>query len=183
MGKARNVDGPPDVDSTLCPIAHSTGLVGDRWSILIVRELLMGLSRFQDLQAQTGANSQLLAARLRRLERDGLVERHAYTLRPRRNEYRLTAKGLHLMPVILALRAWGEAWCKPTGEPLAVRMFHRPCGAELGLDGRCPACATLVAWTDLRAQPTEPYVEERRRRGAEFTERLRASTSPRPEPN
>jgi DNA-binding HxlR family transcriptional regulator len=175
--------GPTDVDATLCPIAHSTGLVGDRWSILIVRELLMGLSRFQDLQAQTGANSQLLAARLKRLELDGLVERHAYSLRPRRNEYRLTPKGLHLTPVILALRAWGEAWCKPAGEPLAVRMFHRQCGAELGIDSRCPACAVLVAWTDMQGQPTEPYVEERRRRGADFNDRLRASTNLKLEPN
>ena len=77
-------------DDTLCPIAHSTGLVGDRWSILIVRELLFGQGRFQDLQAQTGATSQMLAARLKRLEADGLVERHAYSQRPLRHEYRLT---------------------------------------------------------------------------------------------
>ena len=178
MGGSSRGDAPRDADDTLCPIAHSTCLVGDRWSILIVRELLMGLSRFQDLQAQTGATSQLLAARLQRLEADGLVERHAYASRPRRNDYRLTPKGLHLTPVILALRAWGETWCKPAGGPPAIRMFHRQCGAELGLDGRCPACAVLVAWTDMRGEPTEPYVDERRRRGAEFTETLRAKAPP-----
>src|SRR6202012_2128271 len=104
--------GPGD-DDTLCPIAHSTGLVGDRWSILIVRELLLGQTRFQDLQAQTGATSQMLAARLKRLEADGLVSRQAYSQRPPRYEYRLTPKGVQLMPVILALRTWGERWCKP----------------------------------------------------------------------
>src|SRR5579871_6757171 len=95
-----------DSDDTLCPIAHSTGLVGDRWSILIVRELLFGQNRFQDLQAQTGATSQMLAARLKRLERDGVISRQAYSQRPLRHEYRLTPKGRDLMPVILALRAW-----------------------------------------------------------------------------
>jgi DNA-binding HxlR family transcriptional regulator len=177
MGNSKDHDG----DDTLCPIAHSTGLVGDRWSILIVRELLMGQTRFQDLQAQTGATSQMLAARLKRLEADGLVERRAYSRRPLRHEYRLTPKGLHLMPVILALRAWGEAWCKPAGEPLAIRMFHRACGSELDLDGRCPACGGLVAWTDMQAQPTAAYQAERAHRAAEFAAHRRILPSPQTE--
>ncbi|MDO9433401.1 MAG: helix-turn-helix domain-containing protein [Phenylobacterium sp.] len=156
-------------DDTLCPIAHSTGLVGDRWSILIVRELLMGQRRFQDLQAQTGATSQMLAARLKRLEADGLIERHPYSERPPRHEYRLTPKGVDLMPVILALRAWGERWCKPEGGQPATRMFHRTCGSELELDGTCPACGGLVPWPDMRGQPSQAYADERARRLAEFT--------------
>ncbi|MEW5686094.1 MAG: helix-turn-helix domain-containing protein [Pseudomonadota bacterium] len=165
----------PGPDDTLCPIAHSTGLVGDRWSILIVRELLMGQSRFQDLQAQTGATSQMLAARLKRLEADGLVERSAYSQRPLRHEYRLTAKGRHLMPVILALRTWGEQWCKPDGEGPATRMFHRACETELELDGQCPTCGVLVAWTEMRGQPSEAWADERRQRAADFKDHLRAA--------
>ena len=161
-------------DDTLCPIAHSTGLVGDRWSILIVRELLLGQSRFQDLQAQTGATSQMLAARLKRLEADGLVERQAYSQRPLRYEYRLTPKGRDLMPVILALRGWGEKWCKADSEPRATWMFHRTCGAELELDGRCPTCERLVALPEMRGQPSEAWAEERRQRAAEFAEQRRA---------
>lgn len=157
-------------DDTLCPIAHSTGLVGDRWSILIVRELLMGQGRFQDLQAQTGASSQVLAARLKKLEADGLVERHAYNERPPRHEYRLTAKGRDLMPVILALRAWGERWCKPEGGAPATRMFHRACDTELELSGRCPKCQVLVDWPDMRGQPSQAWADERRRRSADFAE-------------
>jgi DNA-binding HxlR family transcriptional regulator len=157
-----------DDDDTLCPIAHSTGLVGDRWSILIVRELLMGQTRFQDLQAQTGATSQMLAARLKRLAGNGLVERRAYAQRPLRHEYRLTPKGVQLMPVILALRAWGEAWCKPAGAELAVRMFHRLCSAELDLGGHCPSCGRLVAWMEMQAQPTPAYRDERAGRAAAF---------------
>jgi DNA-binding HxlR family transcriptional regulator len=166
-----------DGDDTLCPIAHSTDLVGDRWSILIVRELLMGQTRFQDIQAQTGATSQMVAARLKRLEADGLVERRAYSERPLRHEYRLTTKGLHLMPVILALRTWGERWCKPEGGAPATRMFHGRCGTELDLDGHCPACGGLVAWTDTRGQPSEAWAAERRRRAADFAEHRRTSPS------
>lgn len=165
------------VDHTLCPIAHSTGLVGDRWSILIVRELLMGQSRFQDLQAQTGASPQMLAARLKRLETDGLVERQAYSQRPLRHEYRLTLKGRHLMPVILALRTWGERWVKPADGQPATRMFHRTCETELELDGHCPTCGGLVPWTEMRGQPSEAWTEERRRRAAEFAEQRRASAT------
>jgi DNA-binding HxlR family transcriptional regulator len=164
-----------DEDKTLCPIAHSTGLVGDRWSILIVRELLMGESRFQALQAQTGATSQMLAARLKRLEADGLLTRSTYSERPVRHEYRLTPKGVGLAPVILALRTWGETWCKPPGEALAVRMFHRTCNTEVDLDGRCPTCDRLVGWTEMDGQPTPAYRAERAQRAADFR---RLSTNP-----
>lgn len=169
-------------DDTLCPIAHSTGLVGDRWSILIVRELLLGQGRFQDLQAQTGATSQMLAARLKRLEADGLVERHAYSERPPRYQYRLTPKGRDLMPVILALRTWGERWCKPPGGGPATRMFHRACETELDLDGGCPTCGVLVSWTDMRGAPSPAWTDERRRRAAEFTRQRRASSTEDNEP-
>lgn len=170
-------------DETLCPIAHSTGLMGDRWSILIVRELLLGQSRFQDLQAQTGATSQMLAARLKRLEANGLIERHAYSERPPRHEYRLTPKGVHLMPVILALRTWGERWLKPDGAKPATRMFHRTCETELELDGRCPACGGLVPWTEMRGQPSEAWTQERRQRAADFTDHRRATPSAETEPD
>lgn len=179
MGDSRDHDG----DDTLCPIAHSTSLVGDRWSILIVRELLMGQTRFQDIQAQTGATSQMVAARLKRLVADGLVEKTAYSRRPLRHEYRLTPKGVHLMPVILALRSWGERWCKPEGGPPATRMFHRACGAELDLDGRCPTCGGLVPWTEMRGQPGEAWADERRRRAAAFADQRRASPAPQTEPD
>ena len=168
---------PDTVDETLCPIVHSTGLVGDRWSILIVRELLLGQGRFHDLQMQTGATSQMLAARLKRLEADGLIERQSISQRPLRYQYCLTPKGTALMPVILALRAWGEQWVKPDGSPPAIRMFHRTCGTELDLDSHCPACGVLVAPRDMAGQPSEAWIEERNRRAALFADRKRLSTN------
>lgn len=156
---------------TLCPIARSTELMGDRWSLLVVRELFMGLSRFHDLQVQTGATPQLLTARLKRLQADGLVTRQAYSQRPLRYEYRLTEMGRDLMPIVLALRAWGEKWCKTPDEGLAVRVFHTACGSELGLDYQCPTCAATVPWTQAQARPNTAYIEERQRRAAHFAGR------------
>lgn len=167
-----------DSDDTLCPVARSAGLVGDRWSILIVRELLLGQSRFQDLQALTGATSQMLAARLKRLEADGLVERHAYSQRPLRHEYQLTTKGRELMPVIMALRTWGERWCKPEGGTPATRMFHRVCETELELDGTCPTCGVIAPWSEMRGQLSEAWAAERRERLAAFADHRRAQPGP-----
>jgi DNA-binding HxlR family transcriptional regulator len=169
------------VEETHCPVARSVDLMGDRWSILIIRELLLGVTRFQDLQAQTGASGQMLTSRLKRLMADGLVERQAYSERPPRHAYRLTPKGVHLMPVILALRAWGERWCKPEGAQPAVRMFHGACGTELDLDGNCPACGRLVAWMDMRGQPGEAWTEERRHLITKFAAQRRASPVPQAE--
>jgi DNA-binding HxlR family transcriptional regulator len=153
---------------TLCPVARSTAIVGDRWTILIIRELFMGCSRFDDLQGQTAATAQMLAARLKRLQADGLIERRVYSRRPVRHEYLLTRMGREFYPVILAFRAWGEKWCNSAGEPLAIRMMHRKCGGELSLDGACPACHEAVAGSDMDAHPTPEYLDERRRRQESF---------------
>ena len=164
-------------EDTLCPVARSTRVVGDRWSVVIVRELMLGVNRFQDLQAQTGATGQLLAGRLRRLEADGIVAKRAYSSRPLRYEYLLTPMGFGLAPVIMALRTFGETWCKDPAEGLAVRMFHRQCGAELDLQGGCPTCRRLVPLPEMMGQPTPAYAAERAARAAEFTERRRALAS------
>src|ERR1700744_1274291 len=101
---------------TLCPIARSEALVGDRWTMLVIRELFMGSHRFDEIQAQTEATPQMVAARLKKLEADGMVERRPYNQRPLRYEYHLTEKGQAFYPMILALRAWGEVWCKAPDE-------------------------------------------------------------------
>lgn len=116
------------------------------------------------LTSQTGATAQMLAARLKRLEVEGLIERRVYSRRPVRHEYLLTRMGREFYPIIFALRAWGERWCKGANEPLAVRMTHRKCGSEVGLDGQCPTCHGIVPRSDMDAQPNPEWAEERRRR-------------------
>lgn len=156
---------------TLCPVARTARVIGDRWSMLIVRELFMGVHRFHDLQAQTGATAQLLAARLKQLQADGLIERRPYSSKPVRYEYLLTAMGRDLRPLILALRVFGETWCKTPDEGVAVRMSHLVCGSELALDGTCPACARPVDWSEMKSEPTPAYQAERARRAASFAAR------------
>jgi DNA-binding HxlR family transcriptional regulator len=149
---------------TLCPVARSTAIVGDRWTMLIIRELFAGCARFDEIEAQTGSTAQMLAARLKRLEAEGMIERRVYSRRPLRHEYLLTRMGREFHPIILALRAWGETWCKGADEPLAVRMTHHKCGTEIGLDGLCPTCREIVQPSDMDAQPIPEYAAERRRR-------------------
>jgi DNA-binding HxlR family transcriptional regulator len=156
---------------TLCPVARSTAIVGDRWTMLVVRELFAGSARFDEIQAQTGATAQMLSARLKRLEAEGMVERRVYSQRPLRHEYALTPMGRDFFPVILAFRAWGETWCKGKDEPLAIRTTHRECGTEIGLDGVCPTCRVRVVPSDVDAQPGYEYVAERQQRQEAYRSR------------
>ncbi|MDL5158337.1 winged helix-turn-helix transcriptional regulator [Actinomycetospora termitidis] len=94
-------------------MADALTLVGDRWALLALRELGFGVTRFTDIQGFTGAPRASLAARLRDLEASGLVERRRYSEHPPRDEYLLTRAGQDLMPVIGALREWGERYATP----------------------------------------------------------------------
>lgn len=157
-----------DIGDTTCPVARSLAIVGDRWTLLILRELFFGNGRFEEIQAQTEATSQMVAARLKRLVADGVVERHAYSRRPPRYEYRLTDKGQALYPVMMALRAWGETWCKSPDEGVAVHLRHRTCGHEIGFDSKCPSCDVSVGPNDVDAEFSEKSAQERARRHVAF---------------
>lgn len=93
-----------------CSIAGALDLVGDRWTLLLVRDLLLGSGRYDDLRTSTGIPDATLAARLKHMAQHGVVERARYQDRPPRDEYRLTPKGLDLWKVSLALREWGDQW-------------------------------------------------------------------------
>src|SRR5262245_28938265 len=116
MKKKVTMSRTDSVIQTQCAIARAESVVGDIWTVLVLRELFAGNLRFDEIQAQTGATPQMAAARLKKLEQDGLVEKRLYNTRPRRFEYHLTAKGRDFFPVLLALRAWGETWCRLPGE-------------------------------------------------------------------
>src|SRR6516165_6889179 len=155
-------------DQTLCPVARAETVVGDRWADLILRELFMRMHRFEEIQAQTGATPQMIAARLKTLEAEGLVKRQVYSKRPVRHEYHLTKKGEDFYPVILALRAWGETWCKSPREGRAVRFTHRTCGKPAGLGPVCESCGKQLHRGDLIAEQAPKYKSEREARWAAF---------------
>jgi DNA-binding HxlR family transcriptional regulator len=100
----------------LCPIADALQVIGDRWALLTIRELSLGVTRFNDIQTNTGAPRASLATRLRDLEAAGLVERRPYSSHPPRDEYALTQSGRDLTPVLRELRTWGERHAAP-GRP------------------------------------------------------------------
>lgn len=97
----------------VCSIADALEVVGERWSLLILRELSFGVSRFADIRINTGAPRETLTTRLRKLEDAGLIERRRYSEHPPRDEYRLTDSGAAIGPVLRALRRWGEAYAEP----------------------------------------------------------------------
>lgn len=103
-----------------CPIASTLELIGDRWTLVLMRDLVNGKSRYKDfLDSPERIASNILTARLTAMEQEGLIKSRAYQLRPKRFEYKLTAKGAALMPVLQAICRWGEAqlpkrWKAPT---------------------------------------------------------------------
>jgi len=153
---------------TLCPISRAEAIVGDRWTVLVLRELFMGSHRFDEIQAQTGGTPQMIAARLKNMEADGLVARRPYNERPPRYEYHLTPKGQAFYSVVLALRAWGETWCKSPEEGLAVVYTHKTCGQPAGLGPLCEHCGVLLRREELISEPSAAYLEERNARREAF---------------
>lgn len=114
-----------------CSIAGALEHIGDRWALLLIRDLSLGLNRFEDLRASTGIPAATLASRLKHLVASGIVERVPYNERPPRLEYRLTPKGRDLWKVSVALREWGDRWdASGFGAP-TVEMVDRESGRPL----------------------------------------------------
>lgn len=157
-----------DLSDTFCPVGRSAELLGDRAVLLILRDLFFGNRRFEVIAANTGLGPQLVSARLKRLEREGVVERHAYQERPVRHEYWLTAKGKDLFNVLYAMRGWAERWAYRDGETgggPAMRYIHRACGSDVGTALVCPGCGATLGYGDLKGEPSPALRAEQARRG------------------
>ena len=124
-----------------CPVASALDILGDTWTLLVVRDLLwFGKRRFADLLSSgEGISTNILAERLDRLEREGLVRRRKYQDRPPRYEYELTEKGYEFCTVLMTITAWGDRWTAgEAGPPVLIR--HRGCGQHAHADVRCSHC-------------------------------------------
>ncbi|HUA11951.1 MAG TPA: helix-turn-helix domain-containing protein [Solirubrobacteraceae bacterium] len=141
-----------DYDNQSCSVAGALAVVGERWSLLIVRNIFLGLRRFDEIQAQLGIARNVLDSRLRRLVAEGVIERRLYSTRPERFEYRLTEKGLDLWPTVVALMQWGDRYAPPPGGP-AVLIEHRGCGGALDEHRECTRCGARVEVREAVARP------------------------------
>jgi len=129
-----------DASTSDCPISRGLALLGRPWALLIARDLLQGIRRFDGLHSKLGASRPVLTARLRELEAAGVIRRVPYREAGERtrHEYRLTERGLDLYPILLAIREWGERHLLD-GEGTSPVSVHRGCGAMVEIDLRCAA--------------------------------------------
>ena len=130
----------------VCSITDALALVGERYSLLVVREIRYGRTRFTQLLSGTGAARDVLTRRLRELEEAGIVERRLYSERPPRYEYVLTQAGEELHPVLLQLKEWGDRHLNAGAEPV---IFEHTCGAEFHATTVCEACRQPIRGGDL----------------------------------
>lgn len=158
-----------DTSESVCQIARGLSLVGDRWTLLIMREIGMGIHRFEDIQAQTGMSSNLLAMRLKRLEESGIIERHQYSAHVNRFEYFATTKGKELDAVLLAIRAWSWKWAgfAPNCEP-SVTMVFRESGEVIDPSWQIPKHAYPFTFNDVDTVISDAFLQERETRAAAF---------------
>jgi DNA-binding HxlR family transcriptional regulator len=134
-----------------CSIAATLEVVGDRWTVLILRDVFRGVRRFSELQEDLGIARNLLSDRLSRLVDHGVLEKVPYQQRPLRCDYRLTAKGAALSPALIALMRWGDDWYAEAGPP--VELVHDRCGTPLEQLPRCPSCDEFVTPGHIRSRP------------------------------
>jgi len=130
-----------------CSIGQSLEVVGEWWSLLIIRDAFMGVTRFDEFHERLGIARNVLNHRLSYLVDEGVFERVAYSERPPRFDYVLTEQGRDLWPVVVALRQWGDRWRAPDGPPLQLQ--HRQCGHVGDLIMVCQQCGEPVGPTDV----------------------------------
>ena len=144
-----------------CSVARTLSVIGDRWTLLVLRDAFLRTRRFEDFQRQLGVTRHLLADRLRKLVAAGILEKVRYQEKPARYEYRLTEKGLELHPVIVSLLRWGDRWmADESGPPLTLQ--HKACGHIMHPTLVCPECrnrsARATSRPPRRAAPASEVV-------------------------
>jgi DNA-binding HxlR family transcriptional regulator len=132
-----------------CSVAQCLEVVGEWWSMLVVRDAFLGVSRFDAFQERLGISRNILQQRLTRLVDAGVLQREPYSEHPLRYDYRLTEKGRDLWPVLTAMRQWGDRHSAPDGPPLVVT--HKDCGSSADVVLVCGSCGERVGPRDVKA--------------------------------
>ena len=143
---------PLDWSVANCPIGRAMEIIGERWTVVVLREVFTGIRRFDDLRVRTDIPRQVLSNRLAKLVEHGILRRTPYR-EPgarQRYEYRLTEMGMELSPMLVALLRWGDRWLGG-GEPTAV-LVHAPCNTELEQAFWCRTCRTTFGPAAIKAR-------------------------------
>lgn len=139
-------------DSQNCSAARTLEVVGERWSLLIIRDaLFVGLTRFRDFQRSLGVASNILSTRLDGFVNHGIMERRRYGESADQFEYVLTDRGRDLQPVIIALTGWGDRWAAPAGPP--VIYVHADCGGDVEQRTQCTNCGDAGTTVNVKTRP------------------------------
>ncbi len=139
-----------------CSIARAGDLIGDAWTLMLLRELFWRSTRYEQLAENTGMASNVLAQRLRKLVDKGIVTKTVVENDARRFDYTLTPKGLDLFPMVMAVMAWGDRWSSGDAGPL-IELHHTVCGKKTLPGTVCSACGEPLAHDTIRAEVTEAY--------------------------
>lgn len=141
-----------DIDQQVCSVARTLSVVGDRWTLLVVRDAFLGTRRFEEFRRQLGISRHRLSDRLNKLVREGVLLKVRYQERPTRYEYRLTPKGVDLYPVMVTIAQWGNHWCDD-GNGAPLEYLHRKCGKKTHAILSCSECGD-----ELRPREVAPRV-------------------------
>ena len=134
-----------------CSIARTLDVIGEPWSPLVLRDVWVGINRFDQIQADLKISRKVLTERLNHLVDEGVLERHPYDQRPR-YEYRLTQKGVELVDLLMVMTRWGDKWLAgEAGPPVLYR--HHACGEISSVDLRCTHCGESMHATDITPLP------------------------------
>jgi len=139
-----------EIGGVSCSVARALSVIGDRWTMLVLRDAFLRTRRFEDFQRQLGVTRHLLADRLRKLVEAGILEKVRYQEKPARYEYRLTEKGLDLYPVVVSLLRWGDRWMAGAEGP-PVTLVHKTCGHRMHPALVCPDCGEPLGPRDVVA--------------------------------
>ena len=160
-------------DDEVCSMARALEVVGERWSLLIIRDALFaGTTRYNEFRRRLGIATNVLQQRLDGFVDDGIMERQQYAEQPELYEYVLTDKGRDLAPALIALTTWGDKWAAPDGPPILFR--HAECGSPVRREVICETCGVVDDYAQVVVQPGPGMPPER----LAYLDSLRAGTRP-----
>lgn len=142
-----------ELDKQPCSLARALSILGDRWTMVILRDCFLGVRRFDDFEKRIGVTRHVLADRLKKLVESGVLYKSPYQQKPLREEYRLTEMGMELHPVIMGMAHWGDKHLSDERGPPLVHI-HKQCGQEMQPVTTCSCCGEAVTARDITVKPT-----------------------------